>query len=244
MDKTNEQIAPQYVTTRNELRLTRSSPYLCLLLLFSALAAVQPFQSKQIHTRQNSHISDPQAKKNRRRYSRSNKLYSRSSAGDLDPLLRLPLMESELSTTLDDDRRIELQNDIDNAKTAAEFGVRRVQVQFYDSFTNADLNAMTDVWANQYPVKCVHPGMESINDKDLILKSFEQIFEQGGDGQFSIQPSQVQIDISGATAICSCVEETPGGGMLEALSIYKRESGAWKMTLHMASPVLARLSPM
>ena len=55
---------------------------------------------------------------------------------------------------------------------------------------------------------------------------------------FAIEPENVRIDICGMTAICSCVERTPGGGRLEAINVYKREGGSWKMTLHQAGPVI------
>ena len=64
---------------------------------------------------------------------------------------------------------MELQCIIHNAKSTAEFGGMLVQVQFYNYFTNGDLNTK-DVLRNQFPVKFVQPEMESINDKYLIMK--------------------------------------------------------------------------
>ena len=87
--------------------------------------------------------------------------------------------------------------------------------------------------------RCIHPGMESIHGLDDIMKSWSQVFQ----GEpFAIQPARVKIDIHGQTALCSCMEETPNGGQLEALNVYRREGGNWRMTLHMASPIVMRMT--
>ena len=175
-----------------------------------------------------------------------------------DNVLLLPLLEAELvklkgsvsstETSKDDadsrdaQRRItELTDKIDNAKTAAEFGVRRVQAEFYDAFSNADFEKMSDVWSGSEDVCCAHPGMHSLQGIDRVMESWKQIFAgyAGSDDKnaFRISPSRVKVDICGRTAICTCVEET-NGGRLEALNIYRREGGRWKMVNHMASPIL------
>mmetsp|Transcript_5858 Transcript_5858/g.9731 ORF Transcript_5858/g.9731 Transcript_5858/m.9731 type:complete len:218 (+) Transcript_5858:126-779(+) len=162
-----------------------------------------------------------------------------STSGDnnaADPVSRLPLMEAELAIEADDDKRIQLKGKIDDAKTSAEFGVRKAQFNFYDAFTNQDLTAMRLVWSPSEDIRCVHPGMASLNGPDAVMHTWAQIFA-GGEA-FSIQPSRTRIDVTGQTALCSCIEETPGGGKLECLNVYRREQGSWKMILHMASPIM------
>ena len=183
-----------------------------------------------------------------------------------DPVLRLPLMEAELATLMEDNPlsvsdvvggsseesstivKEKLETDISNAKTTAEFGVRKSQSQFYEAFSSGDYEAMSTVWSDMSHVRCVHPGMESIEGRDDVLASWKQIFEsalpptEGGVPtiKFEIEPAKTQINISGLTAICSCIEKTKGGGELEALNIYQRENGCWKMILHHASPIMMR----
>lgn len=158
-------------------------------------------------------------------------------SGD-DAVAQLPLLEAQLATLLTDDGRSELEEKISNAKMSAEFGVRKAQADFYEASTNADLEAMEKLWSSKSNVRCVHPGMESLNGKEMVMKSWAEIFSnlEG----FTINPMRTHIDICGQTAICTCVEETPGGGKLEALNVYHREGGSWHMTLHMASPIAVR----
>lgn len=155
-----------------------------------------------------------------------------------DTVARLPLLEAELVSETDKDKRQSLLERIEDAKTSAEFGVRKAQFSFYEAFSNQDMEAMTNIWSSDPCVRCVHPGMESLNGIEDVMRSWAEIFMQGD--AFTIQPSRTRIDISGQTALCSCIEETPGGGQLECLNVYRREDGGWKMVLHMASPVMVR----
>ena len=152
-------------------------------------------------------------------------------------------MEAELATLDSSSSQEEfskLQSAISDAKTAAEFGVRRAQVEFYNAFATGDIKAMEQVWSTESHVRCVHPGMGSLEGREAVLESWKQIFGSGGE-DFEIEPARTQIEISGLTAICSCVEKAQGGGQLEALNIYKREGGSWRMTLHMAGPVVVQV---
>lgn len=167
-----------------------------------------------------------------------------------DNILLLPLLEAGLITVsseadnddLEDVLRIqELKDFIDNHRTLAEFGVRKVQAEFYDAFSTADPEKMSNVWSRSDDVLCTHPGMHSVHGFSDVLGSWEQMFAayaQSDDNSFKISPSRVKVDICGKTAIVSCVEQT-NAGMLEALNIYRREGGSWKMVNHIASPIFS-----
>jgi hypothetical protein len=133
-------------------------------------------------------------------------------------------------------RKEELQSQIDSAQTTGEFGVRKAQVEFYQAFSTQNLSAMESLWASDNDAQ-YHP-MASLSGREAILGSWANLFQ--GSEAFDIMPTDTTMDICGSTAICRCVEHV-GTTSLEAINIYKREAGAWKMTLHMASPIaLAR----
>jgi SnoaL-like domain len=191
--------------------------------------------------------------------SSSNNNSDSETTGHQDPVLRLPLMEAELATLLEENRNSdndnmqrrqkELEEAIGHAKTAAEFGVRKAQLEFYDAFSKGDMAAMERVWSTRSHVRCVHPGMVSLEGRDKVLASWRQIFLSGDDSSssssssssFEIEPTRSRVEVHGLIAICSCVEKTQGGGSLEALNVYRREEGTWKMTLHMASPTVVSI---
>jgi hypothetical protein len=140
-----------------------------------------------------------------------------------DPVALLPLWEAELlSSETSNDQRALLLERIENAKAVAEFGVRKAQFSFYDAFSNQDMESMRSVWSSSTSspqhVRCVHPGMPSLHGIEDIMRSWAELFMQGS--AFTIQPTRTLIDISGQTALCSCIEETPGGGQLECLNVY------------------------
>lgn len=160
-----------------------------------------------------------------------------------DVVLRLPLMEAELALLgSDHPNATALETAIHDAKATAEFGVRAAQLSFYEAFSTGDLDAMDALWSTESHVRVVHPGMMSLEGRAAVMSSWKQILASPGTGtaEFEITPSRTQIEISGLVAICSCVEKTTRGGAgdLEALNIYKRENGAWRMTLHQAGPIL------
>ena len=154
----------------------------------------------------------------------------------------------------------ELQELIENTKTSAEFGVRKVQQEFYEAFSTANYDAMVNIWSNQnYDYddpndlcSCTHPGMPSLQGRFKVLVSWQQMFaashqrvqqhEHNPEGESRdqlqrITPLRVKVTICGSTAISTCLEQTQHGRQLEAINIYRREDGTWKMLNHMASPV-------
>jgi len=162
-----------------------------------------------------------------------------------DPVLQLPILEAKLaSRTEDSDVDVDdLQTAILDVKTAAEFGVRKSQSEFYEAFSNGDMDAMSDVWSESSPIRCVHPGMASVKGRKAVMESWKRYFSvsvppSSSSSFFTIEPERVQIEIYGLIAICSCIERNEGGGQLEALNVYRRENGSWKMTLHQAGPIM------
>jgi hypothetical protein len=162
-------------------------------------------------------------------------LRAAANADASDPVVSLPLLQAQLASieTSNLARKEELQSQIDSAQTSGEFGVRKAQVEFYQAFSTQNLSAMEFLWASDNDAQCIHPGMASLSGRKAILGSWAALFQ--GSEAFDIVPTDTTMDVCGSTAICRCVEHV-GETRLEAINIYKREAGAWKMTLHMASP--------
>lgn len=160
------------------------------------------------------------------------------SSPPLDRVAQLPLLRARLQDpSLSVEECQDLLWQIDQAETAAELGVRRAQVEFYQAFSTQNLKQMEQVWTMNNDCECIHPGMSSLKGRGDILASWAVIF--AGGGAFEIEPMDTKLEICGTTAICRCVEQVGGASdRLEAVNIYKREDGAWKMTMHMASPIV------
>lgn len=174
---------------------------------------------------------------------------------DTDLVLQLPIMQAELDTiyseidNVEDEETIglstrirqeELKEKISNAKMSAEFGIRRAQLEFYEAFSSQDVEKMERVWSDGDNVRCVHPGLPAITGKGPIMNSWKQLFNGKS---FPIGATRVQIEICGKMAFVSCIEKNPEGkgAELEVLNAYRREDGEWRMTLHMASPIIVSM---
>jgi len=176
------------------------------------------------------------------------RIFADASSSKIDPVANIPILEAEIAALAPDNaERKALEESLGDATTAAEFGVRSAQLAFYESFANHDYDAMGQVWSRSSHVRCVHPGMASLEGREEVMESWRKMFAgpspppTSPDGRaFDIDPERSRIEVSGQMAICSCVEKTPGGGKMEALNVYKRENGCWKMTLHMAGPIMVR----
>ena len=165
-------------------------------------------------------------------------LFSKSNSSS-DPVIQIPLWQAQLDAedqdnVIDNDK---LKSQIDQAKIAGELGVRKVQLSFYEAFSSQSLTDMEKVWSASNDCRCIHPGMSATNGREDILNSWKALFNSDA---FTIEPVDTMVDICGSTAICHCIEQIGNGNTsrLEALNIYKRENGKWKMTFHMASPIL------
>lgn len=140
-----------------------------------------------------------------------------------------------MAQATDPAEKASLTSKIEQAKIAAEFGVRKAQSQFYEAFSNQDYTSMSELWSNEHFTQCNHPGMPRMIGRREILKSWKKLFEGP---QMDMEPKDIVVDICGGTAICTCLEQIDSASTLEALRIYKREEGEWKITFHMASPIL------
>ena len=177
-------------------------------------------------------------------------------------------VQTSSSNTSDEqkERMAALQEALDQAVTTAELGVRTANLKFYEAFSSSDYDAMEAVWSggggsvgadaasNDNDIQCVHPGMPRLQGRAAVLLSWLKIFQANGSkdetnsddnqGQFSITAQETHVNLCGGTiALVTCREVVAGaeGPPLEAMNVYRREDGAWKMIVHMASPVIVNV---
>ena len=114
---------------------------------------------------------------------------------------------------------------------------------FYDAFRALDLDAMREVWLEADNVKCVHPGWEMLVGYDLVMRSWEGIFENTESISFEV--SDLEVEVIGDAGVVTLVERvgSDGGGTGEmaATNVFVRSFDAWKMVMHHASPIARRV---
>lgn len=106
--------------------------------------------------------------------------------------------------------------------------------EFYRILTDRDVTGMAELWSQEHPVACIHPGWDALHDRDQVMQSWQQIMlsPHAPDIQCSNETPYVIDDC--AFVIC---HETLNGGTLAATNIFRREDGDWRMIHHQASPL-------
>ena len=108
---------------------------------------------------------------------------------------------------------------------------------FYRAFADRDVEAMNDLWSQQVPVSCIHPGWEPVFDRDEIIKSWTVILSSPGAPQ--IKCSDEKVNIFGYTASVICLEEMQEGTLV-ATNLFCREGSLWKIIHHQAGPTVMK----
>lgn len=104
---------------------------------------------------------------------------------------------------------------------------------FYAAFNNRDFKAMEQLWAQESPVSCIHPGGGAIFDREAVMASWQSILSY--DSQAPIQYIGPHVRMYGEYAAVVCFEVI-GGNNLIATNVFVREDRAWKLVHHQSGP--------
>ena len=117
-------------------------------------------------------------------------------------------------------------------------GALEANQAFYEAFSDKDLHRMNDLWAQQAPVRCIHPGWDALTSREEIMASWMAIFS--GAGAATVRCVLPQVLEQDALAIICCTEQI-GEAQLVATNAFIFERGAWRMVLHHAGQVVQRV---
>ena len=122
--------------------------------------------------------------------------------------------------------------------------VEEANARFYRAFETLDLARMEAVWAHADHVKCVHPGWPLLTGWDSVRSSWEAIFENTAEMNFTL--SEVRAEAAGDFAWVTCTENILSAvdGRVSVTSVlatnlFERGPDGWRMVHHHASHVLA-----
>ncbi|MEV5887772.1 nuclear transport factor 2 family protein [Nonomuraea fuscirosea] len=127
--------------------------------------------------------------------------------------------------------------------------IETVNQEFYTAIESADLDKMTEIWAEDTTddqVSCVHPGWTLLTGRSEVLRSWALIMANTTYIQFVL--TDVNTTVLGDVAVLTCVENilTAGeegeasfaAGKVVASNVYLRTSQGWRLWMHHGSPVL------
>jgi ketosteroid isomerase-like protein len=111
---------------------------------------------------------------------------------------------------------------------------------FYDAFEARDLDAMSDLWAHDDRVLCVHPGWTALRGWASVGSSWAALF--GGPQYIQFIVTDEHVVLAGDVAWVSCDENLladDGSATVASLNLFTRDdAGSWKMLAHHGAPVM------
>jgi ketosteroid isomerase-like protein len=123
--------------------------------------------------------------------------------------------------------------------------VRAANAAFYAAFEARDLDAMSDLWAHDAEVTCVHPGWVTLRGWGPIAASWAALFDGPQRLQFIVTDDHVVV--AGDVAWVTCDENLlggEGGATVAVINLFARDDrGRWRMLAHHGSPVMGRSLP-
>jgi ketosteroid isomerase-like protein len=144
----------------------------------------------------------------------------------------------------------------DRQPTADELAVTEINLAFWNSVEEGDLDKLGAIWADGPEVTCIHPGWPALRGRAEVLRSYALIMANTSYVQFFITEAEVRVE--GDTAVLTCTanmltaaedeednDGLPGfvGGRAVATSVFRRTGDTWRLWLHHASPVMAESDP-
>lgn len=110
---------------------------------------------------------------------------------------------------------------------------------FYAAFAQGDIRGMTELWAQDRPVTCLHPGWEPLHGREQVLASWQAILRQPPKVRCA-SPQAILTGEDSAYVLCyEVVQETA----LIATNIFVRQNKLWRMVHHQSGPTRGMPAP-
>ena len=102
---------------------------------------------------------------------------------------------------------------------------------FYVAFAGGDMAAMDEVWAEDAPVTCIHPGWRPLEGREEVMASWRSILTAPTRPQIRVQHARAHVLGTVAYVIC---HEILDRGVLVATNVFVKTGNRWKMIHHQA----------
>ncbi len=124
----------------------------------------------------------------------------------------------------------------DRERARAEASVLEANEAFYRAFSLGDYVAMSELWAKDAPVACLHPGARLLSGRRAVLSSFRELLAAAP--AWKMVSRGATVHLFGGCAFVTCLEANGDQpAHLAATNIFVLEAGRWKMVHHHAGPL-------
>ncbi len=129
-----------------------------------------------------------------------------------------------------------------------QHALRAANEAFYAAFASLDHERMTDLWARNTNVTCVHPGWDLVIGPEAVAQSFRSVFEGTSQIQFRIEIASITAGPTLGWVVCREILLTDVQGMpvenaMTAINTFVLEDNVWRVAHHHTAPMLAGRSP-
>jgi ketosteroid isomerase-like protein len=124
----------------------------------------------------------------------------------------------------------------DRETSRAEAAVFEANQEFYRAFSRGDYAAMSQLWAKNAKVACLHPGARLLLGRAAVLGSFRELLAAAP--AWKMVSRDAEVHLCGEAAFVTCLEANGDqSAHLAATNIFVLEEGRWRMVHHHAGPL-------
>jgi ketosteroid isomerase-like protein len=124
----------------------------------------------------------------------------------------------------------------DRERARMEAAVLEANHEFYRAFSRGDYAAMSELWAQQAPVACLHPGARLLSGRAAVLASFRELLAAAP--AWKMVSRDATVHLFPPSAFVTCLEANGDQpAHLAATNIFLLEDGRWRMVHHHAGPL-------
>ncbi|HTS12153.1 MAG TPA: nuclear transport factor 2 family protein [Candidatus Limnocylindrales bacterium] len=127
-------------------------------------------------------------------------------------------------------------------RQSSDQALRSANQRFYAAFESRDIEAMSQVWAHDDNVQCVHPGWDLLIGWDEVRERWARIFANAR--RVRIALSSVWVRLEGDVGWVACTEHVTTAfadgfdeATVQATNIFLFREGQWRLVAHHASPL-------
>ena len=111
---------------------------------------------------------------------------------------------------------------------------------FYAAFAQGDIDSMSELWAKDENISCVHPGWTALVGRKAVIASWRAILANAESSNILFRDPYAIV--SGSEGLVLCIEAI-NEHLLQASNHFRLIDGAWRLVHHQSSPISAAQAP-
>jgi hypothetical protein len=107
---------------------------------------------------------------------------------------------------------------------------------FYAAFADGDFTSMSDLWADDDGVSCIHPGWLALVGRSAVSAGWRDVLSAAANHDIAFHDPYAIVASDEGRVLCI---EVIAGHLMQAANHFRLIEGAWRLIHHQSSPILA-----